>query len=234
MKKTITNHKKVFIVLPAKDEGKRIGRVLQETLSLGYTNIIVVNDGSMDNTEKISKEYGATVINHAVNLGAGAATQTGIQFAVEQGADIVVTMDADHQHHPSDIKQLVTEMENKEADLVIGSRFLNTANNIPIHRQYYNKVGNLITLFFTGLKVSDSQSGMKAMRADFIQKTHLHSAGYEFCIEIIRNAKKYNATISEVPIKVTYSKETLEKGQNFFNGFKMVFNLFKLANRYSN
>jgi len=222
---------KIFVVLPAKDEASRIGDVLKETLALGYTNIVVVNDGSADNTAEVAENHGVNVINHAINLGAGAATQTGIEYAVSQGADIIVTLDADRQHYPGDIDKLVQKILHTDADLVIGSRFLNKENKIPSIRIFYNRIGNHITHIFTGLKISDSQSGMKAMKADFVNHTKINSTGYEFCIEIIRNAKKYKATIAEVPIRVSYSKESMEKGQSFVNGVKTVFNLFKLVNR---
>ena len=88
---------KTYIVIPAKDEGSRIGAVLQRVRQNGYHNIVVVNDGSKDNTGEVARSYGATVLNHLVNLGAGAATQTGIEYALKQGAEIIVTLDGDHQ-----------------------------------------------------------------------------------------------------------------------------------------
>ena len=216
------NKKDIYIVIPAKDEATRIGLVLKKIKTEGYTNIIVINDGSTDDTAKVSKALGATVLTHIVNLGPGAATQTGMDYAIRMGAKVVVTLDADNQHCPSDIKLLLEEMKQQQVDVVIGSRFLKHDNNVPSIRVFLNKVGNYVTAFFTGLLVTDSQSGFKAMSVDFLQKSRISLSGFEFCTEIISMIKKEKVSYSEVPIKVRYTKESMEKGQSFGNGFKMV------------
>jgi len=214
--------KDIYIVIPAKDEATRIGLVLKKIKTEGYNNIVVVNDGSSDNTAEVSSSLGATVLTHIVNLGPGAATQTGMDFAVEKGAKVVVTLDADNQHCPTDIKRLIQEMEKKQVDVVIGSRFLKQDNEVPQIRVMLNKTGNYVTAFFTGLLVTDSQSGFKAMSINFLKKSRISLSGFEFCTEIISLIKKGKVTYSEVPIKVRYTKESMEKGQSFGNGFKMV------------
>lgn len=216
-----------FIVIPAKDEASRIGHVLETTTWLGYKNVIVVDDGSMDNTAEIARSYGATVLRHLVNLGAGAATQTGIEYALRQGAEIIVTIDGDHQHLPHDIEILVNTLYEKQADVVIGSRFFGNNKDIPVSRIFYNKIGNLVTYFFTGLWVSDSQSGMKALRASFAERAIITRNGYEFCIEMIRHIKLQKANWYEMPISVIYTKDTMSKGQGFWTGLKMVARLAK-------
>ncbi len=217
----------VYIIIPAKDEGKRIGKVISKVLHEGFHNIVVVNDGSTDNTKEVATALGATVLTHYVCLGAGAATQTGMDYAVRQKAGIVVTIDGDDQHCPSDIKSLVHTMRSKQLDVVIGSRFLNKENEVPFIRIVFNKVGNLFTGLLTGLFVTDSQSGFKAMHTRFVERAKINLNGYEFCTEIINMIKLHKASFAEVPIKVTYTKESREKGQNFFNGVKMVGTLIK-------
>lgn len=219
----------IFIVIPAKDEAPRLGKLLQHTRELGYGNIIVVDDGSQDATGEIAKSYGATVLRHRLNLGAGAATQTGIKYALRKKAKIIVTIDADHQHLPSDINSLVSTLRKEKADVVIGSRFLGNNNKIPTLRIFYNKVGNYISYFFTGKYVSDSQSGMKAMCAEFARKSEIRRNGFEFCMEIIRNMKLHRAKVCEVPISVIYTEDTLNKGQGFVTGLKMVLRMFKFV-----
>ena len=218
---------KIFIVIPAKDEGTRLGSVLHQAKKLGYGNIVVVDDGSADNTFEIASTHGAIALKHYLNLGAGAATQTGIQYALDQGADIIVTLDADHQHLPSDIKTLIDKLRQERVDVVIGNRFLGNNQNIPTLRIFYNKVGNYISYLFTGLYVGDSQSGMKAMRADFARKSIIRRNGFEFCMEIIRYIKINKASWCEAPINVVYTKETMSKGQGFFTGIKMVLRMIK-------
>jgi len=218
----IIDRDSVFVVMPAKDEAPRVGKVINGILANGYKNVIVVNDGSMDQTEAISSNLGAIVLNHPINLGPGAATQTGIAFALQMGAKVVVTIDSDDQHKSSDIDKLVGRLLETNADFVIGSRFLKESNEIPKQRIFYNKVGNFITYLLTGLKVSDSQSGMKAFKAEFAEKWELTCNGFEFCIEIIWHAQHHNAVIEEVPIHVTYTAETMSKGQNILSGFRML------------
>lgn len=217
----------IYIVIPAKNEGKRISQVIHQTKLLGFDNIVVVNDGSTDNTSEIACQYGATVLTHPINLGAGAATQTGVEYALERGAEIIVTMDGDNQHFPEDISKLVNALEEKEVDVVIGSRFLTFNDAIPPVRRFYNKIGNLLTTLITGARISDSQSGMKAFRAEFARKIHFHFNGYEFCTEFIHLIRHHEASFAEVPINVRYSDETLQKGQSLGNGIKMAYRFFK-------
>lgn len=220
-------NKNVFIVIPAKDEATRIGQVIKETKQHGFHNIVVVNDGSSDSTLQVARNEGAQVLSHVINLGAGAATQTGIEFALESGADAIVTMDADSQHYPSDIKRLVNTLYQNDLDVVLGSRFLDKKNQIPKIRRVYNKIGNYITGILFGLFVSDSQSGMKAFRASFAEKSKFRFNGYEFCTEFIRLMRLHKAAYQEIPIKVLYTEETMAKGQSFKNGFKMAVNLLR-------
>lgn len=217
----------IYVVIPAKDEANRIGQVIHQTILQGYEQVIVVDDGSTDHTASLAQDYGATVLSHPINLGAGAATQTGVEFALAQGADIIVTLDGDNQHFPEDIPKLITALQEKAVDVVIGSRFLHRNDDIPPIRRLYNKIGNIITTLITGAIISDSQSGMKAFSADFARKIDFHFNGYEFCTEFIYLIRHHKASFAEVPINVRYSEETLEKGQSLGNGIKMAYRFFK-------
>lgn len=212
----------IYIVIPAKDEAKFIRPVLETTLALGFKNIVVVNDNSTDNTAEIAKEYESIVVlDHVINLGAGAATKTGIDYAVSKKAEYIATIDADFQHNPKDLIPLLKCIISKDLDLVIGSRFLKK-NGIPISRVIMNFIGNVVSYFVTGLVITDSQSGMKVMSRRFADDLTITYNGFEFCIEIIKNAKINRSNIYEYPIDVMYSKETMKKGQNIFSGFEMM------------
>ena len=220
-------HQYTYIVIPAKDEATRIGQVLRSAKLCGFYNLVVVDDGSQDQTGQVALGLGAKVVRHPINLGPGAATQTGIEYAIAQGAKFIVTMDADEQHYPQDIESLVEKLITDELDIVIGSRFL-TPNKIPLTRIFYNKIANVVAAMATGVRVSDSQSGMKAFTADFAQKSKLQHCGFEFCIVLLRYIRLHDAKYAEVPIQVMYSKETMGKGQNLLVGLKMLNKIFRL------
>lgn len=222
-----TPHSEIYIVIPAKDEEKLIRPVIETTLALGFENIVLVNDNSADKTKAVALSYGSKVkvLDHMINLGAGGATKTGIDYAVSRGAKYIATIDADFQHNPKDLIPLIKCIENKDMDLVIGSRFLKK-NGIPVTRMIFNFLGNIVNFFVTGLVVSDSQSGMKVMSRRFAENLEITYNGFEFCIEIIKNAKINKSNVYEYPIDVMYTEETMKKGQNLFTGFEMVGKLF--------
>jgi len=221
---------KVYVVVPALNEEKRIGALVAELEQKGFSNIIVVNDGSDDKTPQLfNYNPNVTVINHLVNLGPGASTMTGIEYSISKEAEYVATIDADLQHHPEDLLKLIAEIRQKDLDLVIGSRFL-TKNSIPTLRILYNIVGNWVSYVKTGLHVSDSQSGLKVMSRKFAEKLTIDYNGFEFCIDIIKKANLQKVNVGESPVGVTYTKETLEKGQSFTNGLMM---LGRLLNPFS-
>lgn len=224
--KTDISLESIYAVLPALNESTRIEPVLVSLQMQGIKNIIVVNDGSIDNTKDVVNKYrGIVVLDHIINLGPGAATLTGIKFAVKSGAKYVVTLDADSQHNPENILSLVNHLVENDKDLVIGSRFLQH-NDIPIVRLVYNFFGNLISFLITGVYLSDSQSGMKAMSQKFADQLEISFDGFEFCIEIIKQARIHNAKIGEIPIDVKYTADTMSKGQNFQTGLGMLLKLF--------
>lgn len=217
-----------YIVIPAYNEGQRLDGVLKQIGYLGYQHIVVVDDGSKDNTAEIALENHVKVIRHPINMGVGAATQTGIDYALEQGADYILTMDADHQHLPEDIEHLFEAIREGDCGMVIGSRFLKKDNEIPKSRVLYNKVANVLTLIIAGVRVTDSQSGMKVVSRAYAEASTLNCNGFEFCVEMIKNAGLGGFKVKEVPINVHYSKETMEKGQNLYTGIKMIGRLIRL------
>lgn len=221
-----TSPEDVYIVIPAMNEERFIEGLLQSLVELNFQNLIVVNDNSSDSTASIANKFEETIVlNHIINLGAGGATQTGIDYALSRGAKIVCTIDADHQHNPNDLIPLIECLETKNVDLVIGSRFMKK-NKIPVTRIFFNFVGNIINFFMTGLVITDSQSGLKVMSRRFAESLTISFNGFEFCIEIIKNAQITKSKIYEYPIDVKYTKETMDKGQNIFSGFNMLAKLF--------
>jgi len=136
----------IYVVVPAKDEGRYIQSLIRQIKELGFTNIVIVNDQSIDRTKTLAEEISdVIVLDHVINLGPGAATQTGIAHAVSKNAGMILTIDADLQHNPKDLIRLRNYLLKTQSDLVIGSRFIGK-NDVPASRIFYNKVGNFVSL----------------------------------------------------------------------------------------
>jgi glycosyltransferase involved in cell wall biosynthesis len=214
--------KDVLIILPAYNESNVISLVISDIKKQGYKNILVVDDCSNDNTFEVADLTGVIVLRHPINRGAGAATATGIEYAKRNDFDKVVLMDSDGQHSPKDISRLLKNLNN--FDVVIGSRMIGNLESMPIQRKLANKIGSLVTFFFFGKFVNDSQSGFKAFNRSAIEKIQITFDRYEFCSEIIGEISNYNLTVKEVSINAVYSKHSMNKGhgQSIGNGFKMI------------
>lgn len=211
--------KHVAIVIPAYNEGKRIGAVLKQLHSYP---VIVVDDCSQDNTSDVALESGATVLRHTINRGAGAATKTGLNYAYEQGYEYVITMDGDGQHAVDDIPTLLNA--NKNIDVVIGSRLLQR-ENMPFVRKFLNFGGSVITFILYGIYVKDSQTGFKRFNRRAIERIEIKFDRFEFCSEVLHEIKLHKLSYKEVPVKTIYTDESLQKGQSFKNGFKMIYRM---------
>jgi len=215
---------KIFIAIPAYNEGKAISKVIKSIKKEGYKNIVIADDCSKDNTYNEAKKAGAVVLRHFINRGAGAATKTAIDYALLNRAYIIITMDSDGQHDPKDIKNLIKPILDKKADVVIGSRLLNP-KGMPWYRRFFNFGGNVVTFVLFGLWVTDTQSGFKAFTKEAAKKIQIKMDRFEFCSEIIGEIKKNKLRVAEIPIKVIYNEYSLSKGQNFMNGLKMIVKL---------
>lgn len=209
---------RIAAIIPAYNEAQRVGSVVLSAKKF-VDQVIVVNDGSADETPLVAARAGALVISHRKNCGAGAATMTGIEAARRLGFDAVITLDADGQHDSADIPRLLEMLHSKKADLVIANRF-GQKNVIPLVRRLANGIGNFLTFMVTGLWLPDTQCGFKVFGPRSLRQVQLKMPGFEFCTEIIREASQYRWKIVSVPSKVVYSEYTLAKGQSFANGLR--------------
>ena len=213
--------KKIFIVMPAYNEGKVIGGVIQELKKRGYKNIIVIDDGSSDNTYTISKQAGVVVLRHRINRGLGGALNTGITAALKLGARIIVTFDSDGQHDVRDIPRIVQPIISDEADIVIGSRFLKRGD-IPLLRRIGIVTLNILTFLLYGIYTTDSQSGLRAFSRRAALKINVTANRMEVSSEFFREIKTHNLRFKEIPIKAIYTPYSMRKGQSLLNGFKIM------------
>lgn len=213
----------LIAVIPAYNEATRIASVVASVQKYA-DKVVVVDDGSKDDTGAVARKAGALVIQHMCNGGAGAATMTGLEAARRLGADMVITLDADEQHDPADIPAMIAPIKQNAADIVFANRF-GTRNRIPFIRRVFNGIGNMVSFAATGLWVQDSQCGFKAFGPKAIADIRLRMSGFEFCTEIVRESVQHHWRIEQVPTKVIYSEYTLAKGQSFANGVRTAFKI---------
>ncbi|MFT4535536.1 MAG: glycosyltransferase involved in cell wall biosynthesis [Saprospiraceae bacterium] len=212
------NKSNILIILPAYNEASVIGSVLSDIQKEGYSNICLIDDGSSDNTHQVAQRYEVEILTHPINRGAGAATQTGINYAKNNAFLYAILMDSDGQHVPNDIESLYMKMKETDADIIIGNRFFITENDVPKHRIAYNRIANIFTNFFCKKKYADTQSGFRLLNRKAIEMLDLKTRGFGFCSEMIIESEKLNLQIEESPIRVLYTKYSLNKGQNLREG----------------
>ena len=217
---------KIAIGLPAFNEEKNIASIITQ-LKKKYTLIIVCDDGSSDLTSEIAKEMGVIVVRHNTNLGYGAAIRSLFLKANELNCDILVTFDSDGQHKISDIENVIKPIQNKEANIVIGSRFLgNVEGNLPTYRKLGIKAITNLVNSNTGNKITDSQSGFRGYDKITLEKIIPSDSGMGVSTEILIKANKQNFKIIETPITILY-KEKISSQQTLSHGTSVILSTMK-------
>ncbi|OGH91351.1 MAG: hypothetical protein A2534_03680 [Candidatus Magasanikbacteria bacterium RIFOXYD2_FULL_39_9] len=209
----------LFVIVPAYNEEKNIGRVLGGLFSHGHKNVVVVDDGSTDNTAQAAAEAGATVLRHEVNRGQGAALQTGNDFALQKGASVVVHFDADGQFNPADIEIALGAMKNNNADVLLGSRFLDNRSEIPWTKKYIVlPISRFINRLLTGLKLTDVHNGFRILSRPALEKINISQDRMAHNSEIIKQIRQHKLNFVEHPVEVKYFKY----GQGVDGGIKIL------------
>lgn len=198
---------KVAIGIPAYNEEKNIASVISQLSKFGYS-IIVCDDGSDDQTNQIAEKMGALVITHKKNLGYGAAIGSLFFKAKDMGLDVLVTMDADGQHRPKDVKAVLDPILNEEADIVIGSRFLVENKEMPSYRKAGIKMITKLANTALDKQITDSQSGFRGYNKRVLSAISPSESGMGVSNEILIKASKQGFKIDEAPIKVSYEGDT--------------------------
>jgi glycosyltransferase involved in cell wall biosynthesis len=197
----------VIVGLPAYNEEKNIAKIILKLQEV-TDKIIVCNDGSSDLTGKIAEKMGAIVINHEKNMGYGAAIRSIFLKSKELDANVLVTFDADGQHRVEDITKILEPIKNDTADIVIGSRFLDTKSKIPKYREVGIKTLTSLANASTDVKVTDSQSGFRAYNNKVLKEIVPSDYGMGVSTEILIKANNKKFRIVEVPITILYEGDT--------------------------
>lgn len=210
---------KTFCVIPAYNEAKNITAVVNQVKPL-VDCLVVVDDGSADETSALAKLAGAKVLRHIINRGQGAALKTGTEYSLMQGADIIVHFDADGQFLSSDIEKVITPIKEGSAEVVFGSRFLTPGGpDMPWFKKYLiMPLARAVNKVFFGINLTDPQSGFRAMSAKAAKKIQWRQDRMAHCSEIMFSVKKNNLKTQEVPITVIYHNF----GQSFFGGLRII------------
>ncbi len=196
---------KICAVIPAYNEARAIRAVVGAAVD-NADAVVVVDDGSSDGTGQAAEAAGALVITHEVNLGKGQALATGIAWAVENGFDAAVTLDADGQHDPSQIPRFVDRFRTTGADIVLGTRMYNRGN-MPLVRALTNLVTSIVISCIAGQRITDSQSGYRLLKCATVGALPVTGARFDAESEILVKAARAGLTIREVPISAIYRGE---------------------------
>lgn len=211
-------------IIPAYNEELTIATVV--LLTAEYVDeVIVVNDGSRDRTMAVASMAGATVLTHETNKGKAAALKTGLQHARMNDYEAVILLDADGQNNPSEIPSLMEPILDGTMDLVIGSRFIGERQDIPRYRRLGQKVLNVVTHASSGSKVSDSQSGFRAINRLFLEDFDVDSDGFNIETDMINWAVDRNLRITELPVTVRYDVPKPHKKNPVRHGFGVLGNI---------
>jgi glycosyltransferase involved in cell wall biosynthesis len=216
----------VYIIIPVFNEAATLRNVLVDLESQGFSNVIVVDDGSTEDIFYGISDLPVYYLRHRANLGQGAALQTGFEYAKEFDPSIVVTFDADGQHDVKDLPAMLLPLETGQADVSLGSRFLTISNNeMPAGRKWMLKMARMINFLFTGLLLSDAHNGLRALNSKALHCITLSENRMAHASEFILQIKKHKLKFVEIPVNIRYTAYSKKKGQHSSESIKILFDL---------
>lgn len=220
----------IIVCIPAYNEAKNIAEIVQRTKQY-CDEVLVCDDGSIDNTASVAKDAGATVIRHKTNGGYGSAIKTLFNAAKEKKADIMVTMDSDGQHNPDQIPSIIEPLLKDQADIVIGSRFLvkGDSEKVPMYRTIGIKAITKLAQLVSYGDITDAQSGFRAYSKQALSSIRLSEEGMAVSTEILFKAKDNGLRIKEVPVTITYDVEDASTHHPLSHGIHIVTSIVKFA-----
>lgn len=226
--------KQIFFVIPVYNEGRVVGKVIRKLQEEGFENIILINDGSKDNSSQEilkNKKKGLVLLEHVINRGQGAALKTGIDYALKQeSCKYIVTFDSDGQHRLSDLSKFIEVLEKSKCEIAMGSRFIDNESKkkVPIKKRIILKGALFITLLLSSIKLTDTHNGYRVMTKEAAKKINISLDGFEHASEIIDEVKKKKLKYKEIPVTIDYTEYSKQKGQKISNSIKILLKmLFK-------
>jgi glycosyltransferase involved in cell wall biosynthesis len=211
----------IWVVVPAYNEARVIGGVVEELVARGH-RVVLVDDGSSDETSDAARRAGAVVLRHAVNRGQGAALQTGIAYALRRGAEYVVTFDSDGQHAAEDVDALVAPLLAGRADVTLGSRFIGSSEGMPGGRKAILALAVIFTRVASGARVTDTHNGLRAFTRAAAAKLDIRLDRMAHASEILDQIVRQELRYEEVPVHVRYTDYSRRKGQSSFAALRIL------------
>lgn len=211
---------KIWAVIPAYNESSNISDIIKRVKRY-VKNVVAVDDGSADNTSELAKKEGAKVLRHVVNLGKGAGLKTGCDYALRKGAEAIIAIDADGQHDPKEIPDMLKSLE--DVDIVFTQRKFN--KNMPSILRFGNWFIDKTVKSLFNIDLKDTQCGYRAFTGEAYEKIRWKASDYSMESEMIANAGKNRLKYKVVPIQTIYSDKY--KGTTVFDGIKIVLNMLK-------
>jgi glycosyltransferase involved in cell wall biosynthesis len=217
----------VWIIVPAFNEAQVIGDVIDDLRAV-FAHVVCVDDGSRDDTPGVALRAGAHVVSHPVNLGQGAAIQTGVEYARRQpGAQIFATFDADGQHRVKDLLAMVDRLSRDDADVVIGSRFTgSTITATPPLKRLILRAAAILSPSSRRLHLTDAHNGLRVFNRTVADRLNLTMSGMSHAGEFIKLIDENRWRVAEEPVEILYTEYSLSKGQPLLNGINIVFDGF--------
>ena len=220
-----TRYPDVWIVVPAFNEAAVIGEVIADVRSV-FDHVIVVDDGSADETGAIAHGAGAHLVRHPVNLGQGAAIQTGVEYARSRpGAEVFVTFDADGQHRVKDVLRMIDRLRTEDVDIVIGTRFAEpeSSTKVPFLKGLVLRTAVLLSARSRRLGLSDAHNGLRVFNRNVAQRLDITMNGMSHASEFIALIDENRWRVTEEPVEILYTDYSRSKGQPLVNGVNIIF-----------
>lgn len=218
--------KNVCILLPFYNEAEVIADVIFDLKNKEYF-VLGIDDGSNDASWEIVKNMGIHVIRHSINIGQGAALQTGIEFArMNPNFQYFVTFDSDGQHKVENIEKVLEPLLVNSADIVFGTRFQDDKTKFPLIKRLILQMAIKYTKLSTGVPLTDTHNGFRALSRNAINKVNLSFSGMTHASEFVEQAGRAELRIKEVPVHILYTKYSKRKGQSIWNAINILTDLF--------